>query len=509
MKPDPHLTKSRYLDGLRCEKKLWLGWHERLPREEPPPFSVLDVGSRIGRGARNLFPGGVLVGEEAWDHESALATTQALLAGDAPALFEAAFEFENVRIRVDVLERLGESWGLREVKSSTSANEDAGHFDDVAVQLHVLEGVGLNVTSVEIIHVNNQYERGEGEVAWPEMLVRQDFTREARDRLAEVRKKLPELFSVLNESVVPEVGTSKKRCNKPYRCERIDTCMKENPDDWVGLLYRIRAKSLDGFLARGIHSISDIPDDFELPKSQSRVVEAVKTRVPWISEDLGAALKGFGPPAYYMDFETMLSGIPAFRETRPFETVPFQWSLHFVEADGTLSHQEYLASGDTDPRRPFAEKLIEAVARKDVPVVVYNKSFELRVLKGLAERFEDLKEDLEVIMDNVVDLLALVRDHVVHPDFINPKSLTAGTYSIKNVLPALVPHRGYEDLDGVADGMEAARVFTAIVFGVYTGEEAERCRRELLDYCERDTLAMVEVQDALKALAVGKTTTRA
>ena len=291
--------------------------------KKPPPFSPLDVGGSIGRGARNLFPGRVLVGEEAWDHEGALATTQVLLAGDAPALFEAAFEFENVRIRVDVLERLGESWGLREVKSSTSANEKAGHFDDVAVQLYVLEGVGLDVTSVEIIHVNNQYVRGEGELAWSEMLVRKDLTQEARSRLAEVRKSLPGLFSVLSQPVEPEARTTKKRCGEPYRCERFDACMGRNPDDWVGLLYRIKAGRLDELFELGIDAISKIPDDFQLSELQARAVDAAKTGVPWISEDLGAALEGFGPPAYYMDFETMLSGIPAFPETRPYEKVPF------------------------------------------------------------------------------------------------------------------------------------------------------------------------------------------
>ena len=140
--------------------------------------------------------------------------------------------------------------------------------------------------------------------------------------------------------------------------------------------------------------------------------------------------------------------------------------------------------------------------------MVYNKSFELGVLKALAERFEDLKEHLGVIMDNVVDLLDLVRSHIFHPKLISRKAFTAGTYSIKNVLPALVPGMSYEDLPGVSEGMEASRVFTAIAFGEYTGQEAERRRRELLDYCKRDTLAMVEVQDALKALVDGKSTTR-
>jgi hypothetical protein len=153
----PYLTKSRYIDALRCEKKLWLGWHERLPYEEALPFSILDTGNRIGRGAWALFLGGVEVTEKPYEHAAAVATTAALMASDVPAIFEAAFEYDKVRIRVDVLERLRNGWGLREVKSSTSASEDKGHVDDVAVQLYVLQGAGVNITSVELIHVNNQY----------------------------------------------------------------------------------------------------------------------------------------------------------------------------------------------------------------------------------------------------------------------------------------------------------------------------------------------------------------
>ena len=138
--------------------------------------------------------------------------------------------------------------------------------------------------------------------------------------------------------------------------------------------------------------------------------------------------------------------------------------------------------------------------RTDVPVVVYNESFELGVLGALCEMFPDLAEDLGTIMKNVVDLLPVVRDHVCHPGFITKRSLDAGTYSIKNVLPALVPSMSYADLEGVAEGGEASRVFAAIAHGVYTGREADDYRQQLLDYCEQDTLAMVEIQKALWAL---------
>ena len=179
---------------------------------------------------------------------------------------------------------------------------------------------------------------------------------------------------------------------------------------------------------------------------------------------------------------------------------PFQFSVHLIDEDGVLTHTAYLAPEDTHPARGFAEALIAAMDRTDLPVVVYNQSFELGVLGGLCEMFADLADDLNAIMKNVVDLLPVVRDHVCHPGFISKRSLDAGTYSIKNVLPALVPSMSYSDLDGVAEGGEASRVYTAMVFGAYEGRKADDYRQQLLDYCERDTLAMVEVQRALVAL---------
>ena len=159
--------------GLQCLRRLWLIVHEPQPYEEPPAGSPLAVGYEIGRHAHKLFPGGVLVAEEPWQHEEAVARTAMLMRDPAvPAIFEAAFTHDDIRVRVDVLERLPDGWGLREVKSSTRVKDH--YLDDVALQLHVLEGAGVAVRSAEVLHVDNTYIRGTGEVAWPEFFARQD-----------------------------------------------------------------------------------------------------------------------------------------------------------------------------------------------------------------------------------------------------------------------------------------------------------------------------------------------
>jgi len=167
-----HLTKSKYVSGLRCERKLWLDVHDHGPYVDPPLGSVMDIGNRVGRGAHKLFPGGIEIEAAPWEHGLAVEQTKSLMEDEeTPAIFEGAFEYNGIRIRVDVLERLGHKvWGLREVKSSLSVKEESGHFDDVAVQFYVLRGCGVKVPSVELIHINKQYLRGDPGIVWSELM---------------------------------------------------------------------------------------------------------------------------------------------------------------------------------------------------------------------------------------------------------------------------------------------------------------------------------------------------
>ena len=157
-----HLTKSRYMAGLQCLRRLWLVVHEPMPYEEPASGSPLDIGHEIGTKAHLLFPGGVLVTEVPWQDVEAVARTAALMADEhVPAIFEAAFEYDGIRIRVDVMERLAPgAWGLREVKSSAGLKDH--YLDDIALQAYVLRGAGIAVSSIELLYVNTAYVRGAG-----------------------------------------------------------------------------------------------------------------------------------------------------------------------------------------------------------------------------------------------------------------------------------------------------------------------------------------------------------
>jgi hypothetical protein len=493
----PGLSKSRFTAGLQCEKRLWLQVHARelATPVDAARQAIFDAGSEVGRQAHRLFPGGVLVAEAYDQHDAAVERTRALLADSAvPAIFEAAFTHAGVRVRVDVLERLGGGrFGLREVKSTGSAKPE--HEPDVAVQLFVLEGCGLEVASVELVHVDTSYVRGADGIDWPRFFTRADLTALARAALPEVRARVAALHAVLAGAAAPEIAPW-RQCTRPYACEFLAHCQRDLPEDWVLALPRISEQAAEELRERGIERIRDIPEDFTLDVLQRRVRDALVSGATWVSQGLARALSATGLPALYLDFETVGPAIPVWPGTRPYQTVPFQWSLHRQERDGTLAHEAFLAdaASGADPRRALAESLLAALeAQPALPILTYS-GYETRILRELAHELPDLAGRLEALAGRLVDLLPIMRSHVYHPAF-------GGSFSLKDVAPALVPGFGYDDLGALADGSAAQQAFARLLAGGVGAEDAERTRAALLAYCQRDTLALVELHRALTDLA--------
>jgi hypothetical protein len=200
-----HLTKSRYIAGLQCPLRLWLAVHEPQPYEDPAPGSPLDMGQVIGTKAHLLFPGGVLVTEEPWQHAEAVVRTAALMDDPhVPAIFEAAFEYDGIRIRVDVIERLAnDTSGLREVKSSSRLKDH--YLDDIALQAYVLRGAGIAISSIQLLHVNTAYVRGPDGICWPDFFTRLDVADAVAERLADLPGRLPAMRDCLAMTEPPVV----------------------------------------------------------------------------------------------------------------------------------------------------------------------------------------------------------------------------------------------------------------------------------------------------------------
>jgi hypothetical protein len=489
----PHLTKSKYLAGLQCEKRVWLQC--RRPKLATPPDAaaraLFAMGTEVGLHAHRLFPGGVLVREGPAHHARAVGRTQELLDAGVPAIFEAAFEHADVRIRVDVLEHLGNGRvGLREVKSSTRLKGE--HIEDLAVQRFVLEGSGIEVASTQLIHVNRDYRRGEGDIDWTGFFERVECGDQVEASLRELPGRVQEMAGIVAQREPPRVEPG-PHCGSPHACEFWDHCTRHKPPDWIFSLPRLRPARFDDLRQSGYERISEIPSSVALTALQTRARDALRSGRPFVSETLAEALQPLEGAVWFLDFETMNPAIPLYVGTRPFEVIAFQWSLHHLDRDGRLEHHEFLAEARGDPRRAVAESLVSALTAGQAPIAVYS-NYEGTQISVLSELFPDLAEPLDSITRRLVDLLRIVRTDVYHPAF-------GGSFSLKTVAPALVSSFSYGGLGEVREGAAASAAFARIASNQTEPEEEAQLRRDLLAYCAHDTLALVELYRTLRKLA--------
>ena len=485
------LSRAGYLAGLQCERRLWLGTRATSSAQPGSPSmeEILARNREAARLARRLFPGGRAVTDGA--HEEAVLRTRSLLADAAvPAIFEAAFSHEFVQVRVDILERsISRSWKLCTVKESGSVRED--DLDETALALFATRANGLAVAAVEVIHVDESFVRESGSIDWQGYFSRRDVTEEVEFLLDDVADQVQHLTRVLEASELPAAEPS-PHCRRPWSCEFRSACLKRHPVDWIDLLPGLRRSDFHALREVGIECITEIPASFPLSEAQSRARSAHLDGQLTRSTELPGELADLGPPSAYLDFEAIAPAVPIFPHTRPFQVIPFSWSLHRRAAAGEIDHVDFLAAGKSDPRHEFVRSLIAALADARTPILVYSP-FESRVLADLATALPDLAPALKRVRTRLVDLQAIVRSGLYHVDF-------RGSLSLKRVVAALSPGFTYADLGPVSDGAAAARALEQIVRGELDEPEEERTRHALRRYCARDTEALAVIHQALQTL---------
>lgn len=491
----PHLSRSRFMAGCQCLKRLYWQVHARHLAAEPDEATrhVFDMGHLVGATARLAFPGGVPVEEDHPHHERAVRRTRELMDDPAvPAIFEAAFTYQGVRIRVDILERRPRGrWRLIDVEQATGIKEQ--HLLGVAVQRHVLEGLGLELEAACLMHPDRGYVY-DGETLDLDALFHiGDVSEPTAEMAGEVRRQLRVQRSVVRSPLAPSIAAG-PHCSEPHVCEFWDQCNQQAPEGHVSELPRMSRKKLEELEARGIELIRQLPDDYPLSELQERVRRAVVAGGPYVNGGLHIVLAQLRGPLCFMDFETIGWPIPRYAGTHPYEHVPFQWSVHVRSRAGARpKHFEFLHDGEGDPREPFVRSLLEVLERHEGPIVVYHVPFEARILREMADVFPAERPRIQAVIDRLWDLLPPIRENIYHPRF-------GGSFSLKAVLPALVPAMSYDDM-AVANGSQAGVAYAALIDGDLSATDRARLRNDLLAYCRQDTLAMVELLAALRQLA--------
>jgi hypothetical protein len=490
------LSKSKIMAFRQCPRRIWLEVHRpELKQEDARTHASYQAGHAVGELARNLFDPlgrGCLIDAERLGFPAVFQATQQALSARRP-IFEAAFTTGDALALADILLPVGsDSWRMVEVKSSTAVK--SVHREDLALQVHVARRAGLHLQGASIARIDKTWIHP-GEARYDGLLVEEDLSSEVLGRGEYAQGWIDGAQRVAAEAQPPRMSTG-AQCTDPYPCGFRSWCDEQEPPvempiEWLPHLKAGRWRQ------QGIRDMREIPAE-SLRPSQRRVRDCtVDQAVFFDQEGARRELARHPLPGYFLDFESVQFAVPIWAGTRPYQQIPFQFSLRFVTPevdvgpssllDGRagMDGTDFLDLSGEDPSRRLAESLIESCGEAG-PVFVYNAGFERSCIRELGERFPDLRGALGAIDARIVDLLPIARKRYYAPS-------QRGSWSIKDVLPAAVPGLSYEQLEGVRGGGGAQEAFLEAITPETTAERREALRRQLLDYCRLDTYAMVKL----------------
>lgn len=484
------ISKSQYLKGVQCPKALWFFRHRPnlKPEITEAQQHLFDTGHEVGELAKQYFKGGIEIEAEYYEIDKAIESTDDVIRQGKDIIFEAtALSPDGAFSKIDILKKVkgSDAWDLIEVKASTGVKDY--HLDDITFQRYAFANAGYGIRKSILMHVNNEYVRT-GELNVNELFTLKDCTEVVQEKITEIDGNLKNLIQVVNSDAEPVVDIG-DHCNCPFECDYIHHCWQHIPEYSVYDVFG--GQKCEELLLNNIVDIADIPDDFETTERQSIDIRSSKdNQVNINKEAIKEFLNTLVYPLYFLDYETIFPAVPLFDNSRPYQQVPFQFSLHIQEKKGgDLKHVEFLNTDVSDPRPDFIKSLIENSG--DIgSVVVYNQSFEAGINNQLSVDFPEYSDRIDRITERMVDLLTPFRYRwLYHPDM-------KGSASLKSVLPAFVPELSYDNL-AIGDGGTASLFYLSCITGNVSDKGRIQIFQNLKDYCYQDTLAEVKLLKVL------------
>ena len=484
-----NLSKSKYCNAFQCMKMLWLMNHKPEEAEDVSNESVLENGTEVGEVAKALFGEYIDIAFNKDLKQMIKYTKEAIDNNDICNITEASFSYQNNFCSVDILKKNHNHYEIYEVKSSTSVKDI--YKEDASYQYYVLTSLGYLVDKVCLVHINNKYVR-KGSLDLEQLFHIEDLTSIAKAKRKDVEDKIKEINQYMEKEEEKDIVG--KQCFDPYPCPFFHYCTKElttpNIFDLVGVNINQKIK----YYREGITSYKDLLNTDISDKAKEQIEHEINEKNPKIEKEaLIDFLNTLTYPLYFLDFETYQQTIPLYDGIHPYEQIPFQYSLHYIEKEnGEVKHKEFLATPGMDPREELAKSLVKDIP-KDVCVLAYNMGFEKSVIKSLAEQFPYLSNHLLNIRENIKDLMIPFKNRNYYTKDMR------GKYSIKYVLPALFPDDpslNYHNLEEIHNGGEAMSAFANM--HKLSKEEQQSLRKNLLKYCELDTYAMVKIYQKIK-----------
>jgi len=479
------LSKSKLMSANQCAKRLYLEVYQpELAEYSQATQKTFDRGTMVGELACNNFPGGVNIDTHPSLTAKLAATAEIIATKARSPLYEATFEHDNVLIKADIINPYRDGYDLYEVKSSTSIK--APYYLDAAIQTHVISQAGYPLKKTYLTHLNNQFVYTSiGN--YDGLFIHNDITTEIKLLQPTVQTLINEAKRILDGNC-PDIAAG-DHCSQPYECPFIDHCSPADHTQYPVTSLPRGKREAETLIAENITDISEIPAGRLQNTLHERIRLSVVSGKPYIDPEVQIELNNLPYPRYYIDFETIDFAVPIWLHTRPYQQLPFQWSCHIQYSDGTLEHKSFLdVSGDA-PMQGFIDSLLQVIGNTG-PVIVYNKGFESRIMNDAARLFSKHAAKIHGIIDRMYDLLVTTRKYYYHPDM-------HGSWSLKAVLPTIVPELKYDDLEDVQHGGDAQDAYMESIHPDTAPERKAQLVNGLEKYCELDTLAMVEIVNKL------------
>lgn len=487
------ISKSSYVKGLQCRKALYLYKYDYNLKSEVSAGTqkLFDTGHLVGEMAKGLFPGGTDCGMDITRNaERSVEMTRKAIESDAKVIYEAAFIYNDILVLADLMvKRENGKWDVIEVKSSTSIKDY--YYDDSSVQYYVISNYGIEINDISIAYVNNKYVKN-GQIILKDyftIVSLMDIVKEKQGEVENIVKKFREML-ISKQMPVIDIGP---HCNDPFECEYKNHCWQHIPEYSVFNIGRLGKRAFELY-RKGILDVREIPEDFGLTEKQ--IIEKItytKGTEYMDADGIRDYLKDIQYPLYFFDFETFMPAVPVWNGTRPYETIPFQYSLYYRESQTSEpDYFEFLADGKDDPRPALLERLLKETEREGT-ILAYNVGFERARMTEMAEAYPKYKDEIDKRINRLADLMTPFANKLYY------KPSMKGRYSIKVVLPAINPGFDYSDLE-IHEGGAASNEFERMI-SLKDEKEIQKIRNNLLDYCKRDTYAMIILLNELEKIA--------
>jgi len=489
------LTKTKVMSGLQCHKKLWFDIHSPIKKDS----HLFHIGNRFGEYARTHYGKGENLADVLNPEAAATKTSELILNPNVYSIYEAAFIQANILVRPDILLKKNNFWEMVEIKASTSLKSE--HIRDATIQAYVLKSCGLTLKKIKIGHINSSFIY-KGDDKYNDLLVEVDITEKVFEEICNVEKWINDILYLTDINSPAPSSTVGNQCTTPYPCnyiERCDNATIKKSEIPISIIPNIGKKLAAHWEEKNVQDLRDLPPETLKNPIHKTIQQCHINNTTWINPEIVKKIRSLSWPRYFMDFETVQQGVPILKDTKPYQAVPFQWSLHIQKSlEDKVNLNDgigFLEFGNQKSIYDFLKTLLEALGNEG-PIFVHNASFEITILKSLIDRDEcrEFNNKIYSTISRIVDTLKLVREGFYSPAM-------QGSYSLKDIVKAIPTNVDYTSEQALSGGSEAQIAWFICTDSNIEENEKNRWAARLKQYCAQDTYAMYDLINYLtKAL---------